>query len=138
MELSFREQGKLHKKRGIFAEEHIKNKLEKRGYKVCKCVNIFPIRKKNSREILKYIIYVKEPKILDFLKDYKGDKEKLLKIMKKHRFGLPDFLVYKNDKLFFLEVKANNSSFSDNQIKVFQMLQEEGYIVRTCNIITPY
>ncbi len=116
---------------GKITEKKVEKIFLEEGHKICKCVK--QGRKKNN-----WFVYLNIEKIEKVIEDYKGEKERLLKIMKENIKGLPDFLVFKDNKLFFLEVKSRSkpidfsrfSPFSENQLKVFPILEEEGFKVK--------
>ena len=127
---------------GKISEDIVKKEFLEKGYNIHKCA-------KQGRGKFGYFVYIDEKAILDFLKEYSGDKEKILKLMKENRNGLPDFLVFNDKELFFLEVKARTkekvkkyveaisekevkkySPFSENQEKTFNILRKEGYVIR--------
>ncbi len=111
---------------GKASEEAVKEEFLKKGYQICKCVKQ---RKGNS-----WFVCLNRDEINKNLLNYKGDKQKLLKIMEDNVKGLPDFLIFDKDSLFFLEVKSSKKGkrpiFSDIQLKTFKLLEKEGYKVR--------
>jgi hypothetical protein len=115
--------------KGRVSESFIISKLVKEGYKVRKIVrrglNINP-----QGEIKSCSNYFNYNSLKNLLKDYSGNAEEFLKMLEQNLVGAPDFLCLKDNKIIFVEVKAEHAGLADSQKKTFQELKERGFEVQ--------
>lgn len=116
---------------GMITETYARWKLQQEGYNVVKIVRLgrdkYPSKKSFFYLNLKFIENA-------ILKNYKGDKEAVIHLLKENIQGLPDFICYKNGEISFVEVKSNGGTPSDNQQKEFEYLESFGFKVKVMNI----
>jgi len=119
--------GLLNVHRAHISECYIASKVRKEGYVVRKLAKQ---GKKLSEGFFKpQFVYLNDKGIEDVFKQYTGDKELLLNLLKDNLVGLPDFICLKDNKISFIEVKTERASLSEEQGKVFHVLKNNGFEV---------
>lgn len=117
---------------GMVSETYARWKLQEQGYNVVKIVRLGR-EEKNKGD--KSYFYLNLQFIQNaILKNYNGNKEAVIKLLKENIKGLPDFICYKNGEISFVEVKSNGVSPSEAQVKEFEYLERLGFKVKVMNI----
>lgn len=112
--------------KGYCSEDFVRWKLMEDGYNVVKTVRKGRDKKTGFKTYNYLNIQFIERAIL---KDWKGDKEAFIKLLKENISGLPDFVCFKDGEIIFVEVKTKNSSLRLEQQREFDYLNKLGFRV---------
>ncbi|MBS3084873.1 VRR-NUC domain-containing protein [Candidatus Pacearchaeota archaeon] len=114
--------------RGEIGEWWVATKYRNQGYEVVR-TTFYNIS--SGKTILN------EGDIERILEKYEN-KDRILNLVRIHFEGFPDFIMFKDNKISFVEVKSNNSSVKENQMGVMKILKELGYEVFVEQVILSY